>query len=88
MTITNDIYPMDCIGTVSGLLMLGSGIGGFLFQGIVARMAQSASYGPVFVIMGFMHPLALVICVLVLRRTDSTLRSSVKSASLVPKVRV
>ena len=85
MTITNDIYPMDCIGTVSGLLMLGSGIGGFLFQGIIARMAQSVSYGPIFTMMGFMHPLALSICVVVLRRTDSNLHSSIRSTSLVPK---
>lgn len=85
MTITNDIYPVDCIGTVSGLLMLGSGVGGFLFQGIIARIAQSASYGPVFTMMGFMHPLALFICIFVLRRSDSTLHTSIKNASLVPK---
>ncbi|HEY2038077.1 MAG TPA: MFS transporter [Edaphobacter sp.] len=71
MTITNDIYPIDCIGTVSGLLMLGSGIGGFLFQGIIAKMAQNASYEPIFAMMGFLHPLALVICILSLRKAAS-----------------
>jgi ACS family hexuronate transporter-like MFS transporter len=86
MTITNDVYPMDCIGTVSGLLMLGSGIGGFLFQGIVARMAQNLSYGPVFAMMGFMHPLALLICVVVLRRADSNLRSAIRSVPSVHKI--
>lgn len=70
MTITNDTYPMNCIGTVSGLLMLGSGIGGFLFQDIVARMAASilrVGLGNV----GIYVPLALLICVVVLRRTGS-----------------
>jgi ACS family hexuronate transporter-like MFS transporter len=60
MTITNDIYPVECIGTVFGILMVGSGIGGFLFQGVVARIVQNVSYNRVFTIMGFMHPSAFL----------------------------
>lgn len=67
MTITNDIYPTECIGTVSGILMVGSGVGGFLFQGITALFAQHSSYAGVFAIMGFMHPAAFVVCYLTVR---------------------
>jgi ACS family hexuronate transporter-like MFS transporter len=69
MTITNDIYPAECIGTVSGLLMFGSGVGGFLFQGITAVLVQRSSYNGVFVIMGFLHPAAFIVCALLLRKS-------------------
>lgn len=69
MTITNDVYPVECIGTVFGILMLGSGIGGFLFQGITARIVQQGAYNGVFVIMGFMHPAAMIVCYFFLQRS-------------------
>lgn len=68
MTLTNDIYPATCVGTVFGVLMAGSGIGGFLFQAITATLAQRSSYNSVFVIMGFLHPIAFVVCYGFLRR--------------------
>lgn len=68
MTITNDVYPMECIGTVFGILMLGSGVGGFIFQGVTAHIVQQFSYNGVFVIMGFMHPAAFVVCYFLLKR--------------------
>jgi MFS family permease len=68
MTITNDVYPIECIGTIFGLLMVGSGIGGFLFQGIVGHMVQHGSYKGIFVMMGFMHPLSFLFCFFLLRR--------------------
>ncbi|MBS1815950.1 MAG: MFS transporter [Acidobacteria bacterium] len=72
MTITNDVYPMECIGTVFGILMLGSGIGGFLFQGITAHIVEGFSYKGVFIIMGFMHPVAMVVCYWLMRRAKLT----------------
>ena len=68
MTITNDVYPVECTGTVFGILMLGSGVGGFLFQGVVGRIVQNFSYNGVFTIMGFMHPAAFVCTYLFLRK--------------------
>jgi len=87
MTITNDVYPMDCIGTISGFLMLGSGVGGFLFQGIVAHMAQTSSYKPIFVMMGFMHICALLICISVLYREGPTRQPPQRSAVAVEKLK-
>lgn len=72
MTITNDLYPAECVGTVSGVLMFGSGLGGFLFQGITAALVQHSSYNGVFAIMGFLHPAALLVCVLLLRKAGMT----------------
>lgn len=68
MTITNDVYPTECIGTVFGVLMVGSGLGGFLFQGIVGHLVQHGSYKGIFVMMGFMHPLSFVCCFFLLRK--------------------
>jgi ACS family hexuronate transporter-like MFS transporter len=70
MTITNDLYPAECIGTIFGLLMVGSGIGGFLFQGIIGYLVQYFSYRGVFLLMGFMHPIAFVVTWLFLRRAN------------------
>jgi ACS family hexuronate transporter-like MFS transporter len=67
MTITNDVYPTDCVGSVFGILMFGSGVGGFLFQGITASLVQHTGYNAVFVIMGFMHPAALITAYVLLR---------------------
>jgi len=79
MTITNDVYPAHCVGTVFGVLMLGSGVGGFLFQGITASIVQHFSYNGVFVIMGFLHPAAFVVCYCLLRRAG-LLRSVTESS--------
>jgi len=79
MTITNDVYPAECIGTVSGILMFGSGVGGFLFQGITAGLVQHSSYSSVFVIMGFLHPAAFVVCYLLMRRAGLMRRDVVVS---------
>lgn len=76
MTITNDIYPTERVGSVFGILMVGSGIGGFLFQGITAHLVQHSSYAGVFTIMGFLHPLAFLICYVALRRAGHLSRGT------------
>ncbi|MES2391827.1 MAG: MFS transporter [Acidobacteriota bacterium] len=67
MTITNDVYPTECVGSVFGILMFGSGVGGFLFQGITASLVQHTGYNSVFFIMGFMHPAAFIVTYAFLR---------------------
>jgi ACS family hexuronate transporter-like MFS transporter len=62
MTITNDVYPTHCVGTVSGIFMFGSGLGGFLFQGITATIVQYFSYTAVFAVVGLMPVIALIVC--------------------------
>jgi ACS family hexuronate transporter-like MFS transporter len=60
-TITNDIYPVQVIGSVSGVIAFGSGIGGTLFTSLAGQLAQHDSYALIFVIMAFLHPAAWVI---------------------------
>ena len=62
MTITNDIYPVRSIGSVSGIVSLGSGLGGVVFMNIVGHIVGAFSYTGVFIIMGFLHPLAYLLC--------------------------
>ena len=62
MTITNDIYPVRSIGSVSGIVSLGSGLGGVVFMNIVGHIVEAFSYTGVFIIMGFLHPLAYLLC--------------------------
>lgn len=67
-TLTNDIYPRPVVGTVSGLIAFGSGLGGTLFTNLTGRLVEHASYGGVFTIMGFLHPAALLLIVVLLKK--------------------
>jgi len=58
MTITNDIYPVSVIGSVSGIIAFGSGVGGTLFTNLTGQVVEHYSYTTIFVIMGFLHPAA------------------------------
>lgn len=61
MTITNDIYPVGVIGSISGIIAFGSGIGGTLFTNMTGQMVQHYSYTAIFIIMGFLHPIAYLL---------------------------
>jgi ACS family hexuronate transporter-like MFS transporter len=68
MTITNDIYPVGVVGSVSGIIAFGSGVGSTLFTNLTGRVVEHYSYTAIFVIMGFLHPLSyLFVRFLVLR---------------------
>jgi ACS family hexuronate transporter-like MFS transporter len=70
MTISNDIYPVGVIGTVSGMIAFGSGVGGTLFTNLTGQVVQHYSYTAIFILMGFLHPVAyLVVRVLVRERS-------------------
>ena len=43
-----------------GVVSAGSGLGGMLFMNVVGRLVTSFSYTPVFVLMGCLHPIALL----------------------------
>ena len=62
VTITNDIYPIQSVGTVSGIVSVGSGLGGIVFMNITGQIVQAFSYNTVFLIMGFLHPAAFLLC--------------------------
>lgn len=61
MTITNDIYPLRVVGSVSGIVAFGNGVGGTLFTFLTGIVVQSFSYDLIFIMMGFMHPIAYVL---------------------------
>lgn len=71
MTITNDIYPVASVGSVSGIVSLGSGLGGAVFMDLTGRIVQAFSYSSVFVIMAFLHPAAFLICRLLVPRAPA-----------------
>lgn len=56
-TIIVDVYPKPVVGTVFGLVAAGSGFGGMLATNLIGRAVTSYSYAPVFIAMGFLHPL-------------------------------
>lgn len=61
MTMTNDIYPTRLVGSVSGIIAFGSGLGGTLFTSLTGWVVQHFSYTWIFVLMGFLHPIAYVL---------------------------
>ncbi len=58
MTLTNDIYPVGVVGSVSGIIAFGSCVGSTLFTNLTGRVVEHYSYTAIFVIMGFLHPLS------------------------------
>jgi len=64
-----DIYPKPVLGTVFGLVAAGSGFGGMLSTNLVGRAVTYWSYAPVFVVMGFLHPLAYLLVRTIRART-------------------
>jgi len=71
-TCTNDLYTPSIVGSAAGLLAFGSGLGGTLFTSLTGHIVQNFSYGAVFVIMGFLHPLAFLIFRLLVRAPEET----------------
>ncbi len=57
-TLVVDLYPKPVVGTVFGLVAAGSGFGGMVSTNLVGRAVTYWSYAPVFVVMGFLHPVA------------------------------
>ncbi len=61
MTLTNDVYPTRIVGSVAGIIAFGSGLGGTLFTNLTGRVVEHFSYNAIFVIMGFLHPVAYIL---------------------------
>ncbi len=74
MTITNDIYPLRVVGSVSGIVAFGNGVGGTLFTMLTGYIVQYFSYNAIFIMMGFMHPISyLMFRALVRKPVDEAL---------------
>jgi len=67
-----DIYPMNMVATVFGLIAAGSGLGGILSTQIIGKLASGGDYRLAFVLMGFLHPVAWTISWLALRWRHSS----------------
>ncbi len=61
MTLTNDLYPRSVVGSVAGIAAFGNGLGGALFTGLTGFVVERFSYDLIFIIMGFMHPVAFLL---------------------------
>lgn len=60
-TLVMDLFPKSVVGTVFGIVAAGSGLGGMISTNLVGRLVTHYSYTPVFVAMGFLHPLAFLL---------------------------
>ncbi|MBI1354212.1 MAG: MFS transporter [Acidobacteria bacterium] len=61
MTMTNDLYPTSIVGSVAGLVGLGSSLGGIIFTRITGIVVENYSYTLIFIVMAFLHPAALLL---------------------------
>ncbi|HEU0123066.1 MAG TPA: MFS transporter [Bryobacteraceae bacterium] len=60
-TLTNDVFPKPLIGTVSGILAFGNGLGGTLFTWMTGYVVQWFGYEAIFLLMSVLHPLSYVL---------------------------
>jgi len=60
-TVTNDLYPTEVVGSVSGVFAFGNGLGGLLFTALTGWLVQYSGYFWVFAFMGVLHPLAFAV---------------------------
>jgi ACS family hexuronate transporter-like MFS transporter len=59
-TLSVDIFPAAVVGSAHGAIGAGSSLGGLLSTALVGWLVTSYSYQPVFLVMSFLHPLALL----------------------------
>lgn len=75
-TLSVDIFPAAVIGSAHGAIGAGSSLGGFLSTAVVGWLVAGFSYQPVFLVMSFLHPLALLLLLILLPRLAATYRRS------------
>jgi ACS family hexuronate transporter-like MFS transporter len=56
-----DLIPQRSLATTFGVIAAGSSLGGMVMNWAVARLVTNYSYGPAFVVMACVHPLALLL---------------------------
>jgi sugar phosphate permease len=60
-TLTNDVFPKPVVGTVSGLLAFGTGLGGTLFTWATGYVVAWFGYDCIFMVMAVLHPVSYVL---------------------------
>ena len=68
MTMTNDIFPTGIVGSAAGVVGLGSGLAGAISTPVVGRIVDAFGYDGVFWVMGFLHPVAMLLVIGLVRR--------------------
>ncbi|MEZ5402418.1 MAG: MFS transporter [Bryobacteraceae bacterium] len=82
-TLTNDIYPVEVVGSVAGIVAFGNGLGGTLFTAAVGMIITYAGYETIFAIMGCLHPFAYLLLTRLVREpvaADSRMASVDRAA--------
>ena len=60
-TLCSDCFPSKTVGSVTGLAGFAGGLGGIIFSALIPGfVVQYFGYMPVFILMGFLHPLAYI----------------------------
>lgn len=80
-TVTNDIYPREIVGSVAGIVAFGNGLGGALFTWLTGYIVQNFSYDAIFVLMGFMHPIAFLVFRWLVRSPEQALYSGFRAVN-------
>lgn len=60
-TLAVDIFPERSLGSIFGIISVGAGLGGMIGTTIIGYVVTHFSYNPLFLGMGFLHPLALLL---------------------------
>jgi len=70
-TVVSDQFPSRAVGSVTGLAGFAGGIGGILFSTVlVGYIVTYIGYVPIFLLMGILHPIAML-CIHLLIKRDS-----------------
>jgi ACS family hexuronate transporter-like MFS transporter len=67
-TLTNDVFPKRMVGTVSGLLAFGNGLGGTLFTWLTGPIVETFGYDGIFLLMSVLHPISYLLMRRLVRR--------------------
>jgi ACS family hexuronate transporter-like MFS transporter len=69
-TLAADIFPASIVGSVEGLLGSAGSFGGVLFGLLVGYVVTHHGYTFIFLLAGLMHPVALLLILVVVRRIE------------------
>ena len=71
LTLPADLFPKRQVATAFGITGSASSLGGFAFAPVIGLLLDHVGYGPVFMIVGLMHPLAALIIVATVHKTQA-----------------
>ncbi|MFA6185649.1 MAG: MFS transporter [Phycisphaerae bacterium] len=67
LTLPADLFPRKQVGTAFGFSGAAGSLGGFVFAGLTGIILDRIGYVPIFTAIGFMHPIAAIIIVLMIK---------------------